>query len=102
MTLKLSCAILQIQQQQFSFLIITNTFVVVNRKEVIILTRAEIKQLAKEDGLFLWQIAEKLGMSDSNFSRKLRKPLSETDTQKILQAIRMLKEEHENSLQEQA
>lgn len=69
---------------------------------MIILTRAEIKQLAKESGLFLWQIAEKLGMSDSNFSRKLRKPLSEMDTQRILQAIRMLKEEHENVFHEQA
>jgi hypothetical protein len=35
----------------------------------------EIKALIKKNGLYLWQIADKLGMNDSNFSRKLRKEL---------------------------
>ena len=44
------------------------------------MTKAEIKQ----------QIAEKLGITDSTLSRKLRRPLSEADTAKVLAAIEQL------------
>lgn len=44
-------------------------------------------------GLHLWQVAYHLGMSDSSFSRKLRKELSEADREKVLQAIEELKQE---------
>lgn len=57
------------------------------------MTGAEVKQLAKESGICLWQIAEKLGINDGNFSRKLRKPLSEADTVKILDIIEQLSSE---------
>lgn len=57
------------------------------------MTGAEVKQLAKENGIFLWQIAEKLGINDGNFSRKLRKPLSDADTEKVLDAVEQLKQE---------
>lgn len=59
------------------------------------MTGAEVRQLAKENGVFLWQIAEKLGINDGNFSRKLRKPLSDADTAKILGIIDQLKAEQE-------
>ena len=59
------------------------------------MTGAEVKQLAKENGICLWQIAEKLGINDGNFSRKLRKPLSDADTVKILDIIEQLKTEQE-------
>ena len=35
----------------------------------------EIREAAKENGVFLWQIAEVYGVNDGNFSRKLRKEL---------------------------
>ncbi len=57
------------------------------------MTGTEVKQLAKESGIFLWQIAEKLGINDGNFSRKLRKPLSDADTAKVLDAVEQLKKE---------
>lgn len=60
------------------------------------MTKAEIKQLAADAGLCLWQIAEKLGITDSTFSRKLRRPLSEADTAKVLAAIEQLTAEREN------
>lgn len=60
------------------------------------MTKAEIKRLAADAGLYLWQIAEKLGINDSNFSRKLRRPLSEADTAKVLAAIEQLTAEQEN------
>jgi len=59
------------------------------------MTGAEVRQLAKESGVFLWQIAEKLGINDGNFSRKLRKPLSDADTAKMLDIIDQLKSEQE-------
>ena len=39
----------------------------------------EIREVAKSNGVKLWQIAYKLGLTDGNFSRKLRKELSETE-----------------------
>lgn len=84
-----SCYTVEYNSNNSDF-IISFIFVVVNRKEVIFLTKAEIKQLAKKAGVYMWQIAEKLGINDSNFSRKLRRPLSETDTAKVLAAIEQL------------
>ena len=60
---------------------------------MIFLTKAEIKQLAKNAGIYMWQIAEKLEITDSTFSRKLRRPLSEADTAKVLAAIEHLSAE---------
>lgn len=57
------------------------------------MTGAEVRKLAKESGVFLWQIAEKLGINDGNFSRKLRKPLSDADTAKILNIIEQIRAE---------
>lgn len=57
------------------------------------MTGAEVKQLAKENGICLWQIAEKLGINDGNFSRKLRKPLNDADTAKILNIIEQIRAE---------
>ena len=37
----------------------------------------EIRQSIKEAGLKLWQIGEELGLNDGNFSRLMRKELSE-------------------------
>ena len=44
-------------------------------------------------GLHLWEVAYHLGMSDSSFSRKLRRELSEADREKVLRAIDELSEE---------
>lgn len=43
----------------------------------------EIKQLIQSAGLKLWQIADKLGMNDGNFSRRLRKPFSEDEVERV-------------------
>lgn len=48
---------------------------------------AKIKQLAKEKGIKLWQIAEVYGISDGNFSRLLRKDLPKEKEEKILLII---------------
>lgn len=41
----------------------------------------ELRLYAANKGVRLWQIAERFGMIDSNFSRKLRKELSEEEAE---------------------
>ena len=53
----------------------------------------DIRKAVQEAGLKLWQIAEEFGMQDSNFSRKLRHELSQTDKQRIYGIIEELKKE---------
>lgn len=47
----------------------------------------EIREHATECGVRLWQIAERLGINDGNFSRKLRRELPQEEKTKILAII---------------
>ena len=47
----------------------------------------DIKQYAKDRGVFLWRIAAELGINDGNFSRKLRKKLSREERGRIISII---------------
>lgn len=53
----------------------------------------DIKEAAKRAGIKLWQIADKLGINDGNFSRKLRKELTPEEKQKIFDIIADLQRE---------
>lgn len=50
----------------------------------------EIRCLAKKSGVRMWEIADKLGIQDSAFSRKLRRELSPQERDQILGIIRDL------------
>lgn len=56
----------------------------------------EIKALILSSGLKCWQIADELGMNDSNFSRKLRKPFDEKAVAAVKAEIAKLKAAKEN------
>lgn len=47
----------------------------------------EIRDYAKTEGVKLWQIAECLGLNDGNFSRKLRRELSNDEKAQIKSII---------------
>jgi hypothetical protein len=47
----------------------------------------DIRRIARVNDVRLWEVAEELGMADSNFSRLLRKDLSEEKRFEILNAI---------------
>lgn len=47
----------------------------------------KIKNVAKENKVKLWEIAERLGINDGNFSRKLRRELPEDEQQRIIKII---------------
>lgn len=51
-----------------------------------------IRRVAKEAGVYFWQIAEALNIADSTFTRKLRRELPADETRRILEIIDRLKE----------
>lgn len=53
-------------------------------------TNADIRRAAKNAGVCLWQIAERFGVNDGNFSRKLRRELPPEEREKILGIIKDL------------
>ena len=55
----------------------------------------DIRTKARENGVYLYEIAEKLNISEPTFNRWLRKELSEDFKQKALAAIEQIREEHE-------
>ncbi|MBG9941784.1 hypothetical protein ABE237_22480 [Brevibacillus formosus] len=53
----------------------------------------DIREFSKRVGIPLWMIAERIGVSPSWFSVKLRKELSEAQRAEIFAAIRQLQVE---------
>lgn len=51
------------------------------------MTGKEVKELIFSNGLKCWQIAYAWGISDGNFSRKLRKPFNEEEVNKLYEII---------------
>jgi hypothetical protein len=58
-----------------------------------ILKNTDIRRAAAGAGVNLWQIADSLGMTDGNFSRKLRKELPQAEKEKIFSIIEELSKE---------
>ena len=55
----------------------------------------DIRTKARENGVYLYEIAEKMKVSEPTFNHWLRKELSENLKQKALAAIEQIREEHE-------
>ena len=53
----------------------------------------DIRRTAAGAGVKLWQIADTLGITDSSFSRKLRKELPQAEKEKIFSIIQKLSQE---------
>lgn len=64
---------------------------VVAGKEVHFLANEYVKSLAKESGVYLWEIAKQLQLADSSFSRKLRNELSDNDRARVISIIESIK-----------
>lgn len=56
----------------------------------------KIRLEATKAGVKLWQIADRLKLNDGNFSRKLRKELSNEEQEKIFLIIQELREDAKN------
>lgn len=57
----------------------------------------DIRRAAAFSGVCLWQIADSLGITDANFSRKLRKELSADEKAKCFQIIENLSQQEESN-----
>ncbi len=57
------------------------------------MTGKEVKEFIFSNGLKCWQVAYAWGISDGNFSRKLRKPFNEEEAQKLCCIVERLKTE---------
>ena len=55
----------------------------------------EIKEFIQRNGVKLWQVADLLGMTDSNFSRRLRKPFSNAEFKHIEKLVEKICAERE-------
>ena len=55
----------------------------------------KIRIEAKRNGVFLWEVADRLELTDGNFSRKLRRELPEEDQARILGIIHSIAIERE-------
>lgn len=51
----------------------------------------DIRETAKKNGIFLYEIAKKLHLQDANFSRKLRYELTNEEKEKIFAIIEEIK-----------
>ena len=51
------------------------------------MSNKEIREAAKRAGVYLWEVAERWGCNDGNFSRKLRRELPEDEQEKIIAII---------------
>lgn len=58
----------------------------------------DIKLRAKVSGVCLWQIALRLGITDSSFSRKLRIELSKKEKERIFNIIDELRGENNETV----
>ena len=56
---------------------------------------ADVYQKAKDAGVKLWQIADKLNLNDGNFSRRLRKEMPPDEKARIFTIIEELGGGHE-------
>lgn len=65
------------------------------RREVI-KRNLDVRSAAKNAGVFLYEIADKLDVSEPTFIRYMRKELSDAMKAKVLAAIEKIKQEHES------
>lgn len=58
----------------------------------------KIRDAAKQAGVYLWEIAERFGCNDGNFSRKLRRELPADEQRRILGIIAELAAEKKGAI----
>lgn len=63
------------------------------RLEVLDVANLDIREAAVSSRVKLWQVADVLGIADSNLSRKLRKELPQDEKERIFSIIKQLAKE---------
>ena len=55
------------------------------------MNNAKIRALMKQNNIFMWQVAKKLNIYETSFSKLFREELSEERKQQVLSAIEEIK-----------
>lgn len=55
------------------------------------MTNKEIEYVLKQEHIYKWQIAKKIGIHETSFIRWFREPLSEDKVQRVISAIEEIK-----------
>ncbi len=63
-------------------------------------TNHQIREACRDSGVLLWQVAERLGIADSSFSRMLRHELPKEKRDEICSIISELSKEAQETWQE--
>lgn len=61
------------------------------------MSNADVRTAAKNAGVFLYQVAEAMGISEPTMTRKLRFELSEEEKVPIIEAIKRIEAENKKS-----
>ena len=56
-----------------------------------------VKDAARSSGIYLWEVAQRLGIADTTLSRKLRRELTAAERERVFKAIEAIKSERESS-----
>lgn len=51
------------------------------------MSNQEIKELMKENSIYMWEVAKQLGVNETSFCKWFREPLTEEKQQRIILAI---------------
>ena len=51
------------------------------------LSNQKVRDYARRNGVFLWELAARCGVNDGNFSRKLRQELPREDQQHLIALV---------------
>ena len=54
----------------------------------------DVRECAKKSGIYLWQIATAIGVSEPTFNRRMRVEMPETEKEQIKKVIGRLEAEH--------
>lgn len=52
---------------------------------------SEVKKMIMESDVHIWQVADKWGVAEATFSRRLRRPFSQEEVERIKEIIDELK-----------
>ena len=55
------------------------------------MTNEQIKELMKQNNIFMWQVAKRLGVNETSFCKWFREPLTQERKQQVLLVIEEIK-----------
>lgn len=51
------------------------------------INNSNLREYARRNGVFLWELASRCGVNDGNFSRKLRQELPQEEQQRLMALV---------------